>query len=116
GQFDLRHLACGAGATPYCQPVWLWPLVADSPNAVLLFMVAAIGFRVGRGWRNPWLDAFAFALNVYVGCWTTFLFLGYPATLGTFDWPSVAQGNANPLLFVAHMGMPLQAFVLARDL
>jgi len=116
GQFDLHHLACGPGATTYCQPVWLWPLVADSPNAVLLFMVAAIGFRVGRGWRSRWLDAFAFGLNVYVGCWTTFLFLGYLTTLGTFDYASVAQGNANPVLFVAHMGMPLQAFVLARDL
>ena len=115
GQFDLGHLACGTGANRYCTPVWDWPLVADSPNAVLLFMVAAIAYKVA-GWRSKWLDAFAFALNVYVGCWTTFLFLAYPSTLGTFAWSSVAHGNANPVLFVAHMGMPLQAFVLARDL
>jgi uncharacterized membrane protein YpjA len=115
GQFDLSHLACGPGANPYCQPWWTWPLVADSPNAVLLFMVAAIAYKVSA-WRNRWLDAFAFTLNVYVGCWTTFLFLSYPDRMGTFDYASVAQGNANPVLFVAHMGMPLQAFVLARDL
>jgi uncharacterized membrane protein YpjA len=121
GQFDLHHLTCGPGANAYCTPWWTWPLVADSPNAVLLFMVAALAYKVSA-WRNRWLDAFAFALNVYVGCWTTFLFLGYPSTLGTFDWAALlhpapgAQPNANPLLFVAHMGMPLQAFVLARDL
>lgn len=107
GQFDP--------ASRYYQPVWTWPLVADSPNAVLLFFVAAVAYRL-TGWRNKWLDAFAFTLNVYVGCWTTFLFLAYPERMGTFDYASVADGNANPILFLAHMGMPLQAFVLARDL
>lgn len=115
GQFDLGHLACGEGAGPYCQPWWTWPLVADSPNAVLLFMVAATAFRL-RGRRSRWLDAFAFTLNMYVGCWTTVLFLAYPERMGTFDWASVPEGNANPVLFVAHMGMPLQAFVLVQDL
>lgn len=107
GQFDP--------SSEYYQPVWTWPLVADSPNAVLLFFVATLAYRM-RGWRNRWLDAFAFTLNVYVGCWTTFLFLTYPDRMGTFDYASVAEGNANPILFLAHMGMPLQAFVLARDM
>jgi uncharacterized membrane protein YpjA len=116
GQFDLDRLACGDGADPYCQPWWTWPLVADSPNAVLLFMVATLAYRL-KGWRSKWLDAFAFTLNVYVGCWTTFLFLAYPERMGTFDYASVLEdGNANPVLFLAHMGMPLQAFVLARDM
>ncbi|HJQ93776.1 MAG TPA: DUF1405 domain-containing protein [Candidatus Thermoplasmatota archaeon] len=107
GQFDP--------SSPYYQPPWTWPLVADSPNAVLLFFVATLAYRL-RQWRNRWLDAFAFTLNVYVGCWTTFLFLAYPDRMGTFDYASVADGNANPILFLAHMGMPLQAFVLARDM
>ena len=107
GQFDP--------SSEYYQPVWTWPLVADSPNAVLLFFVAALAYRLTQ-WRNKWLDAFAFTLNVYVGCWTTFLFLTYPDRMGTFDYASVADGNANPILFLAHMGMPLQAFVLAKDL
>ena len=115
GQFDLSHLNCGPGANEYCQPWWTWPLVADSPNAVLLFFVAVLAYKL-TGWRNKWLDASAFILNIYVGSWTTFLFLSYPDRMGTFDWGSVAQGNANPVLFLAHMGMPLQAFVLAPDM
>ncbi|MHB1261070.1 MAG: DUF1405 domain-containing protein [Thermoplasmatota archaeon] len=107
GQFDP--------SSPYYEPVWTWPLVADSPNAVLLFFVAALAYKLSQ-WRNKWLDAFAFTLNIYVGCWTTFLFLAYPDRMGTFDYASIATGNANPILFLAHMGMPLQAFVLAQDM
>lgn len=115
GQFDLAHLTCGAGATDSCQPWWTWPLVSDSPNAVLLFFVAALAHKL-TGWRSKWLDAFAFILNVYVGCWTTMLFLAYSDRMGTFDYASIAEGNANPVLFIAHMGMPMQAFVLLQDL
>jgi len=107
GQFDP--------ASRYYQPPWTWPLVADSPNAVALFFVAALAYKLTR-WRNRWLDALAFVLNVYVGCWTTMLFLAYRHDMGTFDYASVARGNANPVLFIAHMGMPLQAFVLWQDL
>jgi uncharacterized membrane protein YpjA len=115
GQFDFSHLSCDAGANEFCEPWWTWPLVADSPNAVLVFFVATLAYRLS-GWRNKWLDAFAFTLNVYVGCWTTALFLSYPGRMGTFDYASVARGNANPVLFLAHMGMPLQSFVLAQDM
>jgi uncharacterized membrane protein YpjA len=115
GQFDLSHLSCGEGATRFCEPWWSWPLVADSPNAVLLFIVAVLASKL-TGNRSKWLDAFAFTLNVYVGCWTTFLFLSYPTEMRTFDYASVASGNANPVLFIAHMGMPLQALVLAQDM
>lgn len=115
GQFDLGHLTCGEGATAACQPWWLWPLVADSPNAVALFFVAALAHKL-TGWRSKWLDAAAFILNIYVGCWTTMLFLAYSDRMGTFDYGSVADGNANPILFLAHMGMPMQALVLLQDM
>ena len=115
GQFDFGHLACGDGANEHCEPWWTWPLVADSPNAVLLFFVATLAYKL-TGWRSRWLDTGAFVLNVYVGLWTTYLFLTYPDRMGTFDWGSVAEGNANPVLFIAHMGMPLQAFVLVPDM
>lgn len=94
----------------YQNPAW-WPLVGDSPNAVLLMFVALLAYRLAR-WRNKWLDAFAFILNIYVGLWTTMLFLVYSDEMGTFEWSRVAEGHANPVLFIAHMGMPLQAFVL----
>jgi len=87
-----------------------WPLVADSPNAVLLFWVALLAYRV-FGRRSRWLDGFAFILNVYVGLWTTMLFLLYPGQFGTWDW-----GSTNNILFFAHFGMPLQALILVHDL
>jgi len=109
-QFDLGHLACGPGAVQqYCQPVWLWPLVADSPNAVLVAVVAVLLFRLA-GWRSKWLDAAALVLNVYVGLWTATLFLSYPDEMGTFQW-----GSTNSILFVTHLGMPLQGLTFAWD-
>ncbi len=97
-------------ASPYYVHWSLWPLVSDSPNAVLLFFVA-MAVYLANGWRNKWLDAAAFILNVYVGFWTTLLFLLYPAQLGTWDW-----GSTNNILFFAHFGMPAQALLLLEEL
>jgi uncharacterized membrane protein YpjA len=111
GQFVPADPLCsGPGAGPYCQPAWWWPLVSDSPNAVALFFVAALLSRAA-GWRSPLLDALAFLLNVYVGLWTTLLFLAYPDRMGTFAW-----GSENNVLFFTHLGMPLQALTLVPDL
>lgn len=106
GQFNPACTASNFGCPGFYQPVWLWPLVADSPNAVLLFFVAALAWKL-RGWRSKWLDALAFTLNIYVGLWTAFLFLAFPARMGTFDW-----GSTNNILFFTHLGMPLQALTL----
>lgn len=105
GQMLPGDPLCSAGA-PYCQPAWSWPLVADSPNAVLLFFLATLLYRL-TGWRSRILDAFAFTLNIYVGLWTTLLFLSYPNVMRTFD-----VGSVNNILFVTHMGMPLQSLTL----
>lgn len=102
GQFD-------PASRYYTEPYW-WPLVADSPNAVLLFFVAALAWKLA-GWRSKWLDAFALLLNAYVGAWTTLLFLSYPDRMGTFDW-----GSTNSVLFVTHMGMPLQGLLLVPEM
>ncbi|MES2155138.1 MAG: DUF1405 domain-containing protein [bacterium] len=109
GQFDLAHPLCGAGAEQYCTPFWAWPLVADSPNAVLVIFAALLLYRFA-GWRSKALDAAAFTLNIYVGLWTTALFLSYSSTMGTY------AGGANTLLFVTHMGMPLQSLILTQDM
>lgn len=92
-----------------------WPLVSDSPNAVLVWVVAVLAYMLFN-WRHWLLDALAFCLNIYVGLWTTFLFVAYSDRMGTFDWASVADGNANPVLFVSHMGMPLLGLVMVPDL
>jgi uncharacterized membrane protein YpjA len=105
GQFVPHDLDCSATASP-CQPWWMWPLVADSPNAVLVIAAAIVVFRLA-GWRSRVLDATAFVLNVYVGLWTTTLFLSYPRDMGTFQ-----LGSTNNILFLTHMGMPLQALTL----
>lgn len=107
GQFDPsspRFVAYG----------W-WPLVSDSPNAVLLWF-AAVLLRKLAGWRHWLLDSLALSLNIYVGLWTTTVFLLYPETMHTFDWAAVAEGNMNPVLFVSHMGMPLLGLTLAHEL
>lgn len=95
--------------------VWLWPLVSDSPNAVLLWFVAALVYKL-TGWRNKWLDAAAFITNIYIGVWTTYLFIAFPDVMGTYEWHRVAEGHANPVLFVTHMGMPLLSLVLIQDM
>ncbi len=106
GQFDTsshRFVAYG----------W-WPLVSDSPNAVALWVAAVLIHKI---WDKRWwlLDSLAFTLNLYVGLWTTFVFLRYPETMRTWDWAAVPD-NMNPVLFVSHMGMPLLSLVLVHDL
>ncbi len=97
-----------SGDSCYDAP-WWWPFLADSPNAVLLLSISLVLYQFGR--RSRLLDSLAFIANIQVGLWTTFLFLSYPDQLGTWDW-----GSTNNILFFAHMGMPLEALVLARDL
>jgi uncharacterized membrane protein YpjA len=107
GQFDP--------ASPYFRSYGWWPFIADSPTAVVLMSACLLPYAFGRR-RSKALDAVAFTAMVYVGLWTTFLFLAYPERMGTFDWASVPRGNANPILFVSHMGMPLEALLLVHDL
>lgn len=90
-----------------------WPLVSDSPNAVLVYVVAVLLDKLA-GWRRWWLDSLALTLNVYVGLWTTLVFLLYPDTMRTFDWAGVLEGNMNPVLFLSHMGMPLLGLTLVH--
>lgn len=95
-------------------PAW-WPFIPDSPNAVLAMSVALLVPAFG-GRRSRLLDHVAFTAMVYVGLWTTMLFLSYPERMGTFDWAGVMQGNSNPVLFVSHMGMPLEALLVVPRL
>ncbi|HUR61004.1 MAG TPA: DUF1405 domain-containing protein [Candidatus Thermoplasmatota archaeon] len=102
GQFDP--------GSAYFRSYGWWPFIADSPTAVLLMSVSLLAFAF-RGKRSKVLDAIAFTAMVYVGLWTTMLFLSYPEQLGTFR-----LGSTNNLLFVSHMGMPLEALLLVRDM
>ncbi|MHB8633720.1 MAG: DUF1405 domain-containing protein [Thermoplasmatota archaeon] len=90
--------------------LWWWPFIPDSPNAVVLMSAALLWYAFLRR-RSRILDGLAFTSMVYVGCWTVFLFLAYPADLHTFVW-----GSTNNLLLFSHMGMPLEALILIPDL
>jgi uncharacterized membrane protein YpjA len=87
-----------------------WPFIADSPTAVLLMSISLCAYAFW-GKRSKVFDAIAFTAMVYVGLWTTNLFLSYPERLGTFH-----LGSTNNLLFISHMGMPLEALLLVRDM
>jgi uncharacterized membrane protein YpjA len=102
GQFDP--------ASPYFRAYGWWPFISDSPNAVLLASIAILLYAFRRR-RWPLLDHFAFLGMVFVGLWTTMMFLLYPERTGSLSW-----GSTNNVLFVSHMGMPLQALVFVPDL
>lgn len=102
GQFD--------SSSPYFRAYGWWPFISDSPNAVLLASVAILLCAFGRR-RSRILDHLAFTSMVYVGLWTTMYFLLYPERTGSLTW-----GTTNNILFVSHMGMPLQALVFVPDL
>lgn len=106
GQFDP--------SSAYFRSYGWWPFIADSPTAVVLMSVSLLAYAFW-GKRSKVFDAIAFTAMVYVGLWTTMLFLAYSQRMGTFDWGNLAT-NQNPILFVSHMGMPLEALLLVRDL
>lgn len=87
-----------------------WPFIPDSPNAVVL-CVLALGAYTFFGKRSRLLDGLAFTSMLYVGLWTTFLFLAYADEMGTWVW-----GSTNNLLFFSHMGMPLEAMLFVPAL
>lgn len=87
---------------------WLWPWVADSPNAVLLFALALVLRQFRR--RAAWLDLLAWATNIQVGVWTVFVLLYYYADFFSHD------ATLRWTLLWLHVGMIGQAFVLHRDL
>ncbi|HVL88323.1 MAG TPA: DUF1405 domain-containing protein [Candidatus Thermoplasmatota archaeon] len=92
-------------------PPYLWPLVPDSPLAVLLIVAALLLALAGR--QNRWIDAFAFVANVKVGLWTAFVLLYYGPEFRIFDEPLL---NLNFYLFWLHLGMAAEAFVLVRGM
>jgi len=89
------------------EPVAMWPLVPDSPMATLFIALAFASWKLGR--TNEYLAALAF-----FGCWK--LGLWTPYVLAVFS-EAFLQTTWLPLyvfLFVSHLAMVVQAFVLHR--
>lgn len=102
-------------------PVYLWPLVPDSPMAVLL-MTVALGF-VAAGRSKPWLNLLGAAAMVKVGLWTAVVLAWFPehfsfSLLVATDCPSgwLGCGNLNTILFYGHLGMALEALIVVDQL
>ncbi len=89
---------------------WFWPFVSDSPNAVVLMQISLSLWYFGRK-RSKILDSLAFIHMTYVGMWTTYIFTSEPSQFGTYE-----LGSTNNILFVTHMGMPLEALILVGPL
>jgi len=89
------------------EPVAMWPFVPDSPMATLFIALAFASWKLGR--TNEYLAALAF-----FGCWK--LGLWTPYVLAVFAGPFL-ETTWLPLyvfLFVSHLAMVLEAFVLHR--
>ena len=89
------------------EPLLLWPFVPDSPLATLFIALAL--WRWYRGNQSEYLSMLAF-----FGCWK--LGLWTPYVLGVFaeSFLAVTWFPLYVFLFVSHLGMVLEAFVLHR--
>lgn len=95
-------------------PPWLWPLVPDSPLAVLWAELALLLYWLHR-WRGgvgeprgvlaATLDGLAFIGNVQVGLWTVYVLLAYADAFGTYTL------NLNTVLLAGHAGMAVLALI-----
>ena len=84
-------------------PFYLWPLVMDSPIAVLLIALAFIFYLLKR--KNEYLNALAFFGCLKYGIWSMVVILLYYSFY--FQTPFYSS-----FLFFSHFGMILEALML----
>ncbi|MGQ4554833.1 DUF1405 domain-containing protein [Halobellus sp. GM3] len=89
------------------EPVAMWPFVPDSPMATLFIAAAFAAWKLGRA--NEYLTALAF-----FGCWKLGLWTPYVLTVFADAFLSVTWLPLYAFLFVSHLAMVVQAFVLHR--
>ncbi|QCC46415.1 DUF1405 domain-containing protein [Halobellus limi] len=86
-------------------PLVMWPVVPDSPLATVLMAASLGSWKLGRD--RDWIHALAFVGNLKYGLWVVVVQLAINDVLTSGDpylW----------FLFVSHLGMGLQAFVIYR--
>jgi uncharacterized membrane protein YpjA len=98
------------GITPW----WWWPLVPDSPLAVLWAELALLAYWLKR--QSAVLDALAFVGNVQVGLWTCYVLLAYAPSFGTLDFLAGGPVRLNTVLLVGHLGMAVLALIFVQGL
>lgn len=86
-------------------PIFLWPVVPDSPLATTLFGLALLASVLGA--RSGLLAALACATCVKYGLWAVGVI--------THSWVSgVPFGFTEGMLWISHLGMALQGYIFLR--
>ena len=88
-------------------PVYLWPLVPDSPLSTLMISISLVLYLYGR--PNRVIDALAFFSNLKYGLWTVFVEF--------YMFESFLTVNSVPMyifIVVSHLIMFFQAFLVLR--
>lgn len=104
------------------EPVLAWPVVPDSPTATLFIALSLALYKLGR--PNEYLNVLAFFGCIKLGLWTPYvLTVFHDAFLATVAAPppvaillgqQLASDAMYAFLFVSHLGMAVQAFVIYR--
>lgn len=102
-------------------PVWLWPLLPDSPFAVLLLSAALVLVLAGRS--KPWLNLLGAAAMIKVGIWTAVVLAWFPEHFSFSYLPSGLDcsgtgfdfrcADLNTWLFYLHLGMAAETLLVA---
>ena len=104
------------------EPVVAWPVVPDSPTATLFIACSLALYKLGRS--NEYLNVLAFFGCIKLGLWTPYVLTVFAdAFLATVTPPpqvvpllgrELASNAMYAFLFVSHLGMVVQAFLIHR--
>ena len=104
------------------EPVVAWPVVPDSPTATLFIACSLALYKLGR--PNEYLNVLAFLGCIKLGLWTPYVLTVFhdaflatvaaPPPVALLLGPQLASDAMYAFLFVSHLGMAVQAFVIYR--
>lgn len=86
-------------------PWFYWPVVPDSPLAVLFFTLVLV--ELSRGRRNHGLEALGYLGMLKYGLWTPLVLVQAGVATGNYDFESFH-------LTLSHLGMALEAVLFLR--
>jgi uncharacterized membrane protein YpjA len=86
-------------------PWYYWPVVPDSPLAVLFFTLFLVNIYIHR--RQYWVEAFGYLAMLKYGLWTPFVLAQAGVATGNFDFESFH-------LSLSHLAMAIEAWIFLR--
>ncbi|WP_435155353.1 DUF1405 domain-containing protein [Haladaptatus sp. DFWS20] len=84
----------------------MWLFVPDSPVATLFIALSLGLWKLGR--NTEWVNALAFFGCIKLGAWTPFVLAAFFSGFIDVGWPMYS------FLFVSHLGMVAEAFLIHR--